>query len=176
MLIVDALYLITCIAFSQRRLLFTAGKCHYIMLHPPHSVLILHQLHTYFTLAVQSVTGPHSELQKCANRANWCKFSPAGAKFLAKHAKNCPTMSIAHISYIIALWATSTVNSTNSNVFLALVLVIHCPCICNSSTGASSTSARSTSARSTSAGSTGASSTSAAEHRFQQCGYQHQCF
>ena len=90
-------------------------------------------------------------------------------------------MSIAHISYIIALWATSTVNSTPSNVFLALVLVIHCPCICYSSTcagstGARNTKAKSTSARSTSAGSTGASSTSAAEHRFQQCGYQHQCF
>ena len=30
----------------------------------------------------------------------------------AKHAKKCPTMSIAHNSCIIALWATSTVNST----------------------------------------------------------------
>ena len=48
-----------------------------------------------------------------------------------------------------ALWATSTVNSTPSNVFLALVLIIHCPCICNSST----------SARSTGAGSTGAINT-----------------
>ena len=70
-------------------------------------------------------------------------------------------MSIAHISYIIALWATSTVNSTPSNVFLALVLVIHCPCICNSSTGAGSTGASSTSARSTGAGSTGARNTKA---------------
>ena len=70
-------------------------------------------------------------------------------------------MSIAHISYIIALWATSTVNSTPSNVFLALVLVIHCPCICNSSTGASSTSARSTGAGSTGARSTGARNTKA---------------
>ena len=43
-------------------------------------------------------------------------------------------MSTAHISYIIALWATSTVNSNPGNVFLALVLVIHCPCIWNSST------------------------------------------
>ena len=70
-------------------------------------------------------------------------------------------MSIAHISYIIALWATSTVNSTPSNVFLALVLVIHCPCICNSSTGAGSTSARSTGAGSTGARSTGARNTKA---------------
>ena len=70
-------------------------------------------------------------------------------------------MSIAHISYIIALWATSTVNSTPSNVFLALVLVIHCPCICNSSTSASSTSARSTGAGSTGARNTKARSTSA---------------
>ena len=30
------------------------------MLHPPHSVLILHQFHTYFTLSAQSVTHPHS--------------------------------------------------------------------------------------------------------------------
>ena len=70
-------------------------------------------------------------------------------------------MSIAHISYIIALWATSTVNSTPSNVFLALVLVIHCPCICNSSTGAVGTGGSSTSARSTDAGSTGARNTKA---------------
>ena len=42
-------------------------------------------------------------------------------------------LSIAHISVIIALWATSTVNSTPSNVFLVLVLVIHCPHTCNSS-------------------------------------------
>ena len=49
-------------------------------------------------------------------------------------------------------------------MFLALVLVIHCPCICNSTTGAgrtgaSSTSARSTGASSTSSRSGGASST-----------------
>ena len=50
-------------------------------------------------------------------------------------------MSIAHISYIIALWATSTGNSISSHVFLALVLVIHCPCICSSSSGAVSTGA-----------------------------------
>ena len=61
-------------------------------------------------------------------------------------------MFIAHILNIIALWATSTVNSTPSNVFLALVLVIHCPCICYSSSGAVSTGASSTSARSTVAG------------------------
>ena len=69
-------------------------------------------------------------------------------------------MYIAYISYIIALWATSTVNSTPSNVFLALVLAIHCPCICNSSTGASSTSARSTGAGSTGARNTKERSTS----------------
>ena len=43
---------------------------------------------------------------------------------LQSRRKNCPTMSTAHISYIIALWATSTVNSNPSNMFLALVLSI----------------------------------------------------
>jgi len=32
-------------------------------------------------------------------------------------------MSIAHISYILALWAASTGNSTSSNVLLVLVLL-----------------------------------------------------
>ena len=51
-------------------------------------------------------------------------FSQPVLIFLQSRRKNCPTMSTAHISYIIALWATSTVNSNPSNVFLPLALVL----------------------------------------------------
>ena len=62
--------------------------------------------------------------QSCKNEpsvsTSRCKFFLDGAKFWAKHAKNCATMSNFHITYTIA-------HSTNRNMFLLTqVLVTHC--------------------------------------------------